>query len=360
MIQRLRADRFFWALVVLPTLLGILYYGVIAADVYISESRFVVHKVKGAAASPLSELLGGSSGNETNAVHDYILSRDALRELEKEFPMRDAYSRAAGGFIDGFPGLGWDRSFEKLFKYYVKHVSVKSDPVSSISVLTVRAFKPEDAHRINSLLLRLSEQLVNKMNERSRQDLIRFAAEEVQIASDNATEAALAVLKYRAKEAIFEPDRQATLQLTGVAKIQDELIATRAKLAELEKLSPNNPQIVALTSRVEALRKSIAAEAAKVTSGDGSLSARSPEFTRLMLKSSFADKQLAAALAELEKARSEARQQQIYLDRVVQPGKPDRAMEPRRVRSMFTVLIIGIITWLMARLLVASVREHAE
>jgi capsular polysaccharide transport system permease protein len=360
MIAWLRANRLFVALVLLPTLVAAIYFGWLAADVYVSESRFVVKKVKGDVQSPFSELFKSGAGEEANSVHDYILSRDALLELEKRYSLRRVYSREAGGWIDGFPGPGWDTSFEKFYRYYVKKVSVKSDPVSSISVLTVRAFTAEDAYQINNLLLQLSEQLVNKLNERSRQDMIRFAAEEVRIAQHNATEAHIALLNYRAKESVFMPEQQANLQLAGVSKIQDELIATQAQLAQVEKLTPNNPQIRALKSRAEALRNAIAREAARVTSANGSLSAQSPEFTRLALRSNFADKQLTLALAELEKARAEARQQQIYLETVVQPGKPDKAMEPRRLRMTVTVFVVGLIAWLMARLLLASVREHAE
>lgn len=360
MIAWLKANRLFVALVLVPTAVASIYFGWIASDLYVSESRFVVKKVKGESQSPLSELFKGNTGDEANSVHDYILSRDALRELEGCYPMRQVYSRHAGGFIDGFPGLGWDKSFEKFFRYYNKHISIESDPVSSISVLTVRAFTAEDAYRINGLLLQFSEQLVNKLNERSRRDLISFAANEVLIASEAATEAAIAVLKYRAKESVFLPEQQATLQLTGVAKIQDELIATQAQLAQVKRLTPNNPQIAALQSRTEVLRNAIAKEAARVTRADGSLSAQSPEFTRLALKSSFADKQLAVVMAELEKARSEARQQQVYLETVVQPGRPDKAMEPRRIRLIFTAFIGSLLVWLMARLLLASVREHAD
>jgi capsular polysaccharide transport system permease protein len=357
----LRNNPLFLLLVIAPTCLAIVYYGLIAADVYVSESRFVVHAQQQESQSPLAALIKGhAGGDEANSVHDYILSRDALQEIEKQYSVRHAYSRDVGGFLDGFPGLSWDQSLEKFYRYYMKHVVVEADPVSSISVLTVRAFTAEDAYRINSLLLELSERLVNSLNERSRQDLIRFAAEEVQMASDKATEASLALLRYRNKQAVFQPEQQATLQLAGVAKIQEELVATEAQIAQIGQLSPNNPQIRALNSRAEALRSSMAAEAAKVTSADGSFSARSPEFTRLTLEAGFADKQLGFALAELEKARSEARQKQVYLERVVQPGKPDKAMQPRRIRGIFTVLIVSVITWLMGHLLIASVREHAD
>ena len=38
----------------------------------------------------------------------------------------------------------------------------------------------------------------------------------------------------------------------------------------------------------------------------------------------------------------------------------DKAMQPKRIRSMFTFLIISLVGWAIASILIASVREHAD
>jgi capsular polysaccharide transport system permease protein len=206
----------------------------------------------------------------------------------------------------------------------------------------------------------MSERLVNTLNGRSRQDLIRYAENEVKLATDKATAAGVTMFEYRSTHAIFEPDKQAAIQLGSVAKIQEDLVSTEAQLAQLRKLSPSNPQISGLESRADTLRHAIASEAAKVTSANGSFSARAPDFERLTLASVFSDKQLGIALADLESARSDALRQQLYLERLVQPSLPDKAMEPRRIRSVFTVFLIGLIAWGVASLLIAAIREHSD
>jgi capsular polysaccharide transport system permease protein len=351
--------------VVLPTFVAIIYYGFVASDVYISESRFLVrspqHPMQGGF---VGELLQGSglthSQDDAYSVHDYILSRDALRELDAKLGVRNAFASKQVDPINRFPGLSWDKSFEEFYHYYGKHVGVEYDTASSITTLTVNAFTAQDAENINDQLLKMSERLVNTLNERSRQDLIHYAADEVKIANDKATAAAVALFEYRSKHAVFEPDKQAAIQLESVAKIQEELIATEAQLAQVQKLSPNNPQLAGLESRADTLRHAIGIEAAKVTSANGSFSARAPDFERLTLETVFADKQLGVALANLETARSDALHQQMYLERLVQPSLPDKAMEPRRVRSMLTVFLVGLIAWGVVSLVVASIREHAD
>jgi capsular polysaccharide transport system permease protein len=350
--------------VIVPTFAAILYYGLFASDVYISESRFLVrspqHAMQGGFVGQLLQGSGIShSQDDAYSVHDYILSRDALRELDAKAGVRKAFSSKQVDLFNRFPGLSWDGSFEEFYRYYGKHVGVEYDSASSITTLTVRAFTAQDAERIDDLLLQMSERLVNTLNERSRQDLIHYAADEVKIATDKATAAAVAMFEYRSKHAVFEPDKQAAIQLESVAKIQEELISTEAQLAQVQKLSPNNPQIAGLESRADTLRHAIGTEAAKVTSAKGSFSARAPDFERLTLETVFADKQLGVALADLETARSEALRQQLYLERLVLPSLPDKAMEPRRIRSVFTVLLIGLIAWGVVSLLIAAVREHS-
>ena len=352
--------------VLIPTCTAGVYYGLIASSVYISESRFLVRSPqKPAQTGLLGDILQGTgitrSQDDTYSVHDYILSRDALRKLDEKLGIRKSFSSTDIDRLRRFPGLGWDKSFESFFKYYGNHiVTVEYDPTSSISVLTVHAFTAEDAEKINAMLLDMSERLVNSLNDRSRNDLVRFAEQEVKVAADQARDASLALLAFRNKESVFQPDTQATIQLEGVAKLQEELVTTEAELAQVRKISPNNPQISGLESRAETLRSAIGREASKVTDGKGSLSVHASNFERLAVESEFADKQLGVALATLEGARNEAARKQLYLERLVQPNLPDKAMEPRRIRSIFTAFVLGLVAWGVVSLVAAAVREHAD
>src|ERR1700735_478288 len=217
----LRRHWLFAVMVLAPTLGASVYFGRIASDVYVSESRFLVRNSQHQSSSGLvgdllqSTGLGGHSDNASSSVHDYILSRDALKELDEKLDMRKSFSKPDVDLFDRFPGLGLSRSFEKFYLYYGKHVAVEYDPSSSISILTVRAFTAEDAYKINHALLDMSERLVNTLNDRSRRDLIDFADHEVKIASDKAKDAAIALFTYRSSQAVFEPDKKATLQVEG-------------------------------------------------------------------------------------------------------------------------------------------------
>ena len=210
------------------------------------------------------------------------------------------------------------------------------------------------------MLLTMGENLINQLNERGRQDMVRFATSEVAAAEKSAKAAALALSGYRNEKAVFDPERQSALQLQQISKLQDELIANKMQLAQLQMLSPANPQIASLQKRSQTLQAAMDAEMGKVAGSGTSLTNKSADYERLVLERGFADKQLGGALASLEQARNEAQRKQLYLERIVQPNKPDVAVEPRRIRGIFTVFCLGLMAWGILTILVAGVREHRD
>ena len=369
MIQHLRKrirrlDRLAWGLVVAPTVLAALYFGLVASDVYVSESRFVVRSPERKVASPLGAVLAGvgfaKAQDESFTVRDYILSRDALRVLNELTGLGASYASAQVDRLNRFAGLDPDNSFEALFRYYQGKVGVVTDSSSGITTLTVRAFDATHAVDANRILLEQSEALVNRLNERGRQDLVGYAKQEVAQAQGKAAAAALALSQYRMKQSVLDPEKQAANQLTQVAKLQDELTATRMQLAQLRTLTPNNPQIPAAEGRVRTLQAEITRENARVMGTGDSLTQKSAEFQRLALEADFAAKNLASALAGYENAMSEAQRQQVYLERIAQPSKPDRAQEPRRLRSVFITFLLGLVVYGIATMVIAGVREHMD
>lgn len=357
-------NRLFLLTVVAPTVLAILYFGLMASDVYVSESRIVVRSPDRQVATGLGALLKGAgfsrAQDDSYTVRDYVLSRDALKEIDDTLSVGKSFASDSVDRVSRFGGLDFDTSFEALHRYYQKKVDIQQDSASSITTLTVRAYAAQDAQNINQKLLELSEGLVNRLNERGRQDLISSAASEVAEAEAKSKSAALALSTYRNAKGVVDPERQATVQLQQVAKLQDELIATKTQLAQLKAFTPQNPQIPALQTRASTLQAEMAAETTKVTGGELSLANKAAEYQRLALEREFADKQLASALASLEQARSEAQRKQVYIERIAQPSLPDVALEPRRLRSILATFVLGLVAWGILSMLLAGVREHQD
>ncbi len=352
--------------VLIPTACGVVYYGFIASDVYISEARFIVRSPqRQQQQSALSAIISGTgfsrSQDDTFAVHDFVLSRDALAEIDQTFAYRKSVSNEAIDFASRFGTLWEDNSFEALFKYYSKRISVGHDNATNITVLQTRGYSAQDVYNINVKLLSMGERLVNQINERGRVDLVKYAQAEVTDAERRAKEAAVSLASFRNQRAVFDPERQSALQLLQVNKLQEELIASKLQLVQVRSLSPENPQIAPLQKRVDGLQREMELEMARVAgTGNNSLTSKAADYERLNLERAFADRQLASAMTILETARNEARRKTLYLERIVQPSKPDYALEPYRIKNMLSIFILGLVAWGILSMLMAGVREHQD
>ena len=361
--QRLmRLGPLFWFVVLLPTAISVLYYGFIASDVYTSESQFVVRSPERPARNGLGVILASAgfsnASEEVRAAQGYIQSRDALRTLEADNLARKAWGSPEVSLFDRFNPLGWSGSFEELYRYYTGKVGIEFDSETGITRLTVRAFTPGDSQVINRRLLEQAEGLVNKLNERGQSDMIRNAEREVTEAQEQSRKAALELAGFRNQAGVIDPERQATVQLQMISKLQDELIGARMQLLQLSAVAAQNPQIPMLRVRIKGLERAIGEQLGQVAGGSRSLSAAAVQYQRLQLQREFADRQLAAALAASQEARNEGRRQRAYVERIAQPSLPDTAMGPRRLRGVLATLVVGLAAWGILVMLLAGVREH--
>jgi capsular polysaccharide transport system permease protein len=352
----------FWLTVVAPTLLAVIYFGFLASDVYISESRYVVRSPERPQKSGLGVLLGSAgfsaASEEVRAAQGFIESRDALRAIDGDKFARKAWSRSDVSIFNRFDPIGWSGSFEDLYQYYGGKVDAGYDAETGITTLTVRAFSPGEAQKINARLLETAEKLVNQLNNRGSEDLVKYAEREVDEAKAQASAAAQELAAFRNRKGVIDPERQATVQLQMISKLQDELIGARLQLLQLSKASAQNPQIPLLKVRMAGLEAAIKDELGTIAGGDDSLSETAAQYQRLQVQREFADQQLGLSLASLQDARNEARRQGAYVERVAQPSLPDDALEPRRVRGLLATFIVGLVAWGILAMLLAGVREH--
>ena len=362
-IPRLRS--WFTLVVLVPIALSIIYYGFIASDQYISESRFVV---KGRSDRPnpmgglagIMQVTGMTPGQEqTREVIDYIGSRNALQALQRYENIRAKFMMPSIDAFSRYPAFWQEDRFENLFPYYKKKVTTKLDSETGLAVLTVKAFTPTDARDINSTLLNLSEALVNQLNAKSRTKAIDEAEKRVTEAQSRVRTARIALSAYRNDQQLVDPLKQAT----GVLAISDQLIAERAALqAQLDlmnRVAPRNPSIPALRGRIAAVSSAIAGQNNRAVGGSSALSSKMGGYDNLVLEQEFASETLTAASAALEQARADAQQQQYYLERVVEPNVPDMSRYPERLWQILTVAGAALCLYFIGWMLVVGIIEHS-
>ncbi|MEM7688707.1 MAG: capsule biosynthesis protein [Pseudomonadota bacterium] len=363
---RLKRMRWFAIFVLLPSLLAALYYGFVAADIYVSESRFVIKapdRPKSATGS-LGSLLQGSgltNGQEqSNEIIGFLRSRDALAQLSESVDIRAAYASEEADFLSRYPMITQSDTFESLYKYYGSMVSTQPDPETALMILRVKAYTPGEAQKINKGLLDLSERLVNRLNQRVNAKAIEEAEERVVQAQQRIRDARIQLGAYRNSSQILDPQQQGI----GVLEVSNALItqelALRAQLAEIRRNAPEHPAIPALQDRVEGIAQQVARQTGRAVGTPDGIAAKITQYENLVVEQEFAEQALTAASAALEQARIEAKQQQFYLERVVEPNRPDAAILPARMRSILAVLFGTLCVYLVGWMLSVGVKEHSS
>lgn len=348
--------------VIVPVLLAICYYGLLAEDVYISESRIVVRNPTQGPQSPLDMALDktgfGAPSEGNNTVVAYLQSRAAISEANADGALKKAYSDPELFWVDRF-GLTGD-SDEEFYRYFQKKLNVEEGATTQVLTIRVRAYNPKQAQNINARLVEQSEALVNSLSQRSQADMIAIAEGEVEEAAQKARAAAVELAKYRNTSGIVDPVQESEVGLQMISKLQDELIAAQTRLRQLQTYTPDASQIPFLKTQVRDLQREIDEARANLTGGRSSLSSALTRYQELQVESDFAEKQLAVTRASLQEARAEARRKQAYLEKIAAPSLPDYAEEPRRIRSIFAAIVLGLLAWGVLSMLAIGVREHRD
>lgn len=361
----LKRWRWFALFVIAPSLLATIYYGLIASDIYISESRFVIKAPdrKQQSMSSLSSFIEstglGGGKEQTSEIIDYLRSRDALNDLSRRVDVRAAFAAPEADWLSRFPLPFQDATFENLYKYYGSMVSAQRDAETGLTILTVNAFRAEDARAVNAGLLNLSENLVNRLNERVNAKAINEAEGRVRVAQDRVRDARIQLSAYRNRSEILDPQQQGIGVLTVSNGLVAQEAALRAKLTEVERATPSHPSIPAMRERIAALSEQVAAQTGRAVGTPGGIASKMSGYESLLAEQEFATQMLTAANATLETARAEAIKQQYYLERVVEPNRPDDALLPARFKSILTVIFASLCLYLVGWMLVVGILEHA-
>jgi capsular polysaccharide transport system permease protein len=349
----------------LPTVLAAFYYGFVASSIYVSQSSFVI-KTPGQKSSPtlslanLVQTTGLSSGQEqTKEVVQYIRSRDALRDLQNNINIRTKYRDRGADLLSRFPGPFADDSFERLYRYYGSKVGADVDPESGLALVQVQAFTPNDAYQINSRLLELSEAFVNQLNQRATGRGIAEAEHRVEQAEDRVRNARIALSAFRNQEDLLDPTKQAA----GVLEISNKLVAEQAALQAqldlMQRVAPKNPSIPAIRSRIAAVGREISTQNGRAVGTPTGIASKLSAYEKLSVEQEFATQMLTAANTALETARTEAQKQQFYLERVVEPNRPDDSTLPSRLKRILVVFGASLCLYFIGWMLVVGILEHA-
>ncbi len=149
-----------------PTVLAILYFGLLASPQYDSTAEIAVESALGRTQSDAASKSSGDV-HDARLLRTYIRSSAMLGVLRADHQFREHYSDDA---YDWWSRVARDASDSELLEYFHDKVTIKID--GHILSLTVRAFTPARAQELAQAIVARSEAWIEELTERSRKELV--------------------------------------------------------------------------------------------------------------------------------------------------------------------------------------------
>jgi capsular polysaccharide transport system permease protein len=305
--------------------------------------------------------LNPPSREDTLYVQHYIHSLALLLKLDSELKIREHFASPRMDLLERISG---DASQEKLLRQYRSRVEVGYDDVASLLTVRVQGFDPAFAQRLNQRILEESERFVNGYSQRIAREKLTFVEGELKTAAQRVEDAKNQLLAFQTRHRLLDPIFQA--QASGA--LSAGLLASQARLeselnALLSYMNDDAPQVRALRARIAAAGKQAAAERERGTrpSQQGEqLNSLAIEFQGLQMQAEFAVDAYKIALATVENTRIDATRKLKSLVVLEPPSKPETPEYPRRGYILTTVFVVSLLVYAIARLVLATIREHQD
>lgn len=365
-VRRLWRLRYFLMVVMLPTLIVGAYFAFFAADQYESEAHLLVRSGNGERGGSVGiesmlRSVGGSGlegAVQAIPLADYMRSHDVVASLRKDDKLVERYRRPEADMIARLNGE--DPASETLLKYYRSRTDVELNTDTGILTVRVRTFRPKDSFELMNALLDLGEERVNALNERAYEVAIRQAKRQLGDAEAGLRKAQSALTAFRKGQSDIDPEGSGEAQLRLVTELRkDQALAEAEMQAIASQIGTNNPQYQALRSRAAAISEQLNSQQSMLVGNSKSIASRLGDYQELQLRQEFESKRYSSAAASLEAAREQALRQQLFVVRLVQPSYPVKATYPKGLRGTVAVFLVLMLSYGIAWLLIAGVREHA-
>lgn len=342
----------------LPTLVGTLYYGLIASDRYVTEARFAVRPAIGTADGATPDQVGTNAGvpktmiaQDTLITYSYILSRPMLEAVEAKLPIREWFGRES---IDYFSRFNPEKSVEKFLRYWDRRVSISVESGSGILSLSVEAFEPDESLAITQAVIKEAERMVNDLSDRARQAAVADSANELKLAADRVAKIDGGMTDLRNREGLLDAKKSSEANLKLVSELRANRIKFAVQLAVGQRdLGPESRQIVDIKQQIRDLDANIARieqqSASQNPEQKRRLSDALTRFEALEHDRKEADTYLEMTRRAYDRARIIAGRQGTFFSPVVEPVKAESAVAPRRI------LMISLIAAASAVLFAGSV-----
>ena len=335
--RSLKLGSFLWVVGIFC--IAVLYFGVMVSDRYVSRADVLVKQADQIKMLPeaLSILgVGGSSHQDVLLIQDYLQSWDLLSTLDRELDLKGHYQSHQADF---FSRLSGDASREDFIEYYRKHLTLHLDDLSGVLTIELQTFDPDYSQRVVTLMLKESEQFINRLGHKMALDQLAFVEKEADRAYQRVQAEKNKVLAFQNSHQLLSPESTSSAQVGMINQIEAELVRQQTELKRLKSyMKSTAPQVVAVETSVNALNKQLQQEQGKLTGVDkDAMNEITASYQEVQARASLAADFYKTSLISLEQARVEAYRKIKHLLVISQPTLADKAEYPRRLYNLATV-----------------------
>lgn len=363
----------FWAkplfvfTVIVPMLVGIVYYSFFALDRYESTADVVVRQPGGGggvgAVAGLAMMVGGAnptSREETLFLQAYVTSADMLQVLEREVNWTEHYQ---GRWTDPLYWLPADSTQEEKLAFYQRVVLATFDETNGLLKLSVQGFDAVFAQQVLDVIVTTSQAFVNELSRQMAREQLRFSQGELALARRTYEEKRQTLIDFQRTSNVLDLEFTAQARATLINELESELVKARAEMSALiSQLSVNSPQVQQKRSMIDSLEKEIAIERQRLTSSqtNAGLNVLASEYRELTVDAGIAEEAYKFAVASVENARIEATKQLRALLVIVQPNLPDEPSYPERLYNLVALLLGLLMLYGIFRFIAATIDDHRD
>lgn len=351
-----------FAFVLLASVLVVFYYWVVASPRYVSETQFMV-KQANSTESPFSGLaaIGSISGGMRDALvlKKYIESREMAVALDEAVSLKAHYERDD---FDLISRLAHDSTIEEYVEFYQNHISVLHDELSDVLYVEVQTYEANYSLQVAQALLKLSESFINELGAKMAQEQVGYAQKEVERSYGELKKFQSDLVNFQDKFKLYNPEQQGGALVGAINELESEIIRQQTELKSLLAFMRDDAaEVKAKKIRINSLERQLAEEKNRLTNQDQqSLNKINVDFQEIKLNAELASDLYKTSLAGLESVRSEAYRKLKHLLVIENPALAQEDRYPRRIYNIITWFVCLVLLYLVARLILAIVKEHKE
>jgi capsular polysaccharide transport system permease protein len=354
-----RISKVFLFVVLIPGLLGAVYFAIISDNLYDSQAVVALKSVSSdskGAASTYALGTGPSIGTDSANVRQLMLSYDMMNHIESKVGL----SRVWGAPSIDIIGRLWPThaSHEALMRYYLRRVGVNFNDSNDMITIQATSFEPIHAQRIAVELVAEANRYTNEVSANLAEMQQAAMEMETQQFYSRLIRARDKLEAYQTDNGMLDAEGTATAQAALISKLRADEASTSADLAQaLTYLSPDAFGAQTLRNKLTALHAELDRQKTLAVA-PGTAGTKALEYRELKTDAEFLEQAYAHAQAAVEQAKLDATRDAKKLVIIQNPNLPEESRHFARLIGFGLWLLILLAIFTVVRLTLAVYHER--